>query len=247
MIGGYLTPHFGWMSTFLAGAVYGIILLILISRLSETKTELDLNALKINHLIHEYVTQFKNFRLIAGGLLMGGATCFVYVFAALAPFIAINMMHMDISAYGRANIIPPIGLVLGSLVSAQLSKKYQSTYIIAAGIFISLIGSIIMYALMTMNVSALLTVFIPMMICYFGLSLVFANASTIAMSHTADKTHGSAVMNFINMGSVTIVVLSIGMLTINNFILPIIFIGISIFMASLNLFAFKESRIVNRP
>ena len=27
-------------------------------------------------------------QLIAGGLLMGGATCFVYIFAALAPFLS---------------------------------------------------------------------------------------------------------------------------------------------------------------
>ena len=49
-----------------------------------------------------------------------------------------------------------------------------------------------------------------------------------------------AVMNFINMGLVTAIVLSLGMLTINNFILPAMYISICIFMAGLNRFAFKE-------
>ncbi|HAT8647496.1 TPA: MFS transporter [Legionella pneumophila] len=239
MIGGYLSPHFSWMSTFFAGAVYGVILLLLAIRLPETRTNLDFEAFKMKHLINGYITQFKNLRLIAGGLLMGGATCFVYLFAALAPFIAINKMHMEVSTYGTANLLPPIGLVMGSLVSAQLSKVYKPTFIIAFGIFITLIGSIMMSLLMVIKISALLTIFIPMMLCYFGLSLVFANASIIAMSNTSDKAHGSAVMNFINMGLVTIVVLSVGMLSINNFILPAIYIVICIFMAAL-LYVYQE-------
>src|SRR5437762_2502258 len=78
------------------------------------------------HLIEAYVAQFKNLQLISGGLLMRWATCFVYIFAALAPFIAIDMLHMSSTSYGAANLLPPIGLVLGSLFSAQLAKSYQA-------------------------------------------------------------------------------------------------------------------------
>ena len=96
------------------------------SNLPETKKILELDALKINHLIAAYAAQFKNLSLISGGLLMGGATCFVYVFAALAPFITIDMLHMSSKNYGIANLLGPIGLVLGSLLSAQLAKQYQA-------------------------------------------------------------------------------------------------------------------------
>lgn len=242
MIGGYLSADYGWISTFIASAFYGVILLLLTTKLPETKNNVDKDALRIDHLIDGYAKQFTNLRLIAGGLLMGGATCFVYIFAALAPFIAMNMMHMDVSTYGTANLLPPIGLVTGSLVSAQLVKYYKPTIIIAWGIFITGLGSLMMFVLMLANLSPLLTIFAPMVICYFGLSLVFANASTIAMSNTADKAHGSAVMNFINMGLVTGIVLSLGMLTMNNFLLPAIYISICIFMAGLNKFAFKEAK-----
>lgn len=239
MIGGFLSLHFGWESTFYASAVYGVILLLLAIRLPETKNVLELDALKFDHLVSGYLAQFKNGQLIAGGLLMGGATCFVYVFAALAPFIAINMMHMDVSAYGTANLLPPIGLVLGSLISAQLSKKLKPELIIKLGIIIALIGSVVMLSLMLINTSPLLALFVPMMFCYFGLALVFANASSIAMSNTVDKAHGSAVMNFINMGLVTIIVLCIGEISINSFLLPALFITICIFMTILNKFIFK--------
>ena len=240
MLGGILNSYFGWTSTFYAGAVYGVILLLLTMRLPETKKILDLDALKFNHLIEGYISQFKNLQLISGGLLMGGATCFVYIFAALAPFIAIDMLHMSSTSYGAANLLPPIGLVLGSLFSAQLAKSYQAKSIIKLGIIIAIVGSITMLIFTLLQLPALIMIFIPMMLCYFGLALVFANTSTIAMSNVNDKAHGSAVMNFTNMGLVTIVVLSLGLLPTSILLMPIVYILICVAMLILFSIAMKE-------
>jgi MFS family permease len=238
MLGGILNTYFGWTSTFYAGAVYGVILLLLTMRLPETKKIVDLDALQFNHLITAYVSQFKNLQLISGGLLMGGATCFVYIFAALAPFIAIDMLHMSSANYGAANLLPPIGLVLGSLLSAQLAKNYPAQKIIRLGIIIAVLGSIAMLLFTLLKLPGLVMIFIPMMLCYFGLALVFANTSTIAMSNVSDKAHGSAVMNFTNMGLVTIVLLSLGFANTTILLMPIVFILICAAMllvfASLN-------------
>ena len=241
MIGGYLSALFDWTSTFYASAIYGVILLLLVTKLPETKKQLDWDALKINSLIHGYITQFRNARLLSGGLLMGSATCFIYVFAALAPFIAMNIMHMDISIYGTANLLPSIGLILGSLFSAQLSKNYKSSFIIGLGIIITLIGSIMMLFFILIQFSAIFALFIPMILCYFGLALIFANASILALSNTSDKSHGSAVMNFINMGLATFVVLSMSVISINPFILPTLYIGICFFMAIINWILIAET------
>ena len=46
-----------------------------------------------------------------GGLLMGASTSLIYVFAALAPFIAINLLGMNSETYGVANCTPSIGLI----------------------------------------------------------------------------------------------------------------------------------------
>lgn len=228
MFGGILLKHFDWTSTFYSGAIYGLILLFLTTRLPETKTQLDLQALKLNHLFQAYVVQFKNHELLVGGFIMGCATCFVYVFAALAPFIAMNILHMDTADYGIANLLPPVGLIIGSLFSAKLTEKYHQRWIISLGIGVAFIGSLLMLIFALMQLSALFILFIPLMFCYFGLALVFANASTIAMRHVSDKAHGSAVMSFINMGFTTIVVLGSGLLKIKMFLLPEIYLLICI-------------------
>lgn len=223
-LGGILNTYYGWTSCFYAGAIYGLALLFLVARLPETQTTLNLNALEIKHLIHGYRSQFTNPQLMTGGLLMGASTCFVYVFAAIAPFIAINIYGLTSYEYGFANILPSIGLMLGALVSARLAKVYSLDAIIQAGILIASLGTTLMFAAMYMQLPILFSLFLPMIIIYFGLCFIIANASTLAMNHVSDKAHGSAVMNFINMGLATLVVLGVGLFPMKILLMPAIFI-----------------------
>lgn len=239
-LGGILNAHFGWMSCFLAGAIYGLILLVLVRRLPETQSTLNLNALKIKHLFHNYISQFKNIQLIAGGFLMGSSTSFVYVFAALAPFIAMNLLGMNSAEYGIANIVPAIGLVSGSLCAAQLAKQFALKIIIRAGLSIIASGILLMIITVLLQFSALFSLFLPMVVIYFGLSFIVANAPTLAMSQIHDKAHGSAVMNFINMGLATIAVISIGHFHVTEMMLPVIFMILCIAMIGIYKLALSQ-------
>lgn len=223
-LGGVLNTYYGWKSCFYAGIIYGFILLFLVTHLPETLKTRQLDALKVNRIIQGYAKQFKNSHLIICGMLMGGATCFVYVFAAIAPFLAINLLGMDSAEYGIISILPTLGLMLGSVFSARFAKKYSQAAGIKTGILIASIAAILMAFTISMPIFPLLSLFLPMMVIYFGLALIFANASTIAMAYASDKAHGSAVMNFINMGLVTIVVLGLGYFPITKLLLPVIYI-----------------------
>ena len=231
-LGGLLTTYYDWESCFYAGAIYGLLFILLLSKFPETlkTSNVDLNALKIGHLTRSYVSVFKNSGLVAGGLLMGGSTCFVYVFAALAPFIAMNLLGMNSQQYGLANILPPIGLILGSLLSARLSKNCALNSIIRIGLTITCIGVALMLMAVNIGLPPVLSIFTPMIVIYFGLSLIMANASSVAMSHVTDKAHGSAVMSFVNMGTATLVVLSLGYFSISSALLPAVFVGLCFLM-----------------
>lgn len=223
-LGGILNTYFGWESCFYASAIYGLLLLLLVIKIQETQNILDYNALKISHLLKAYHTQFRNHKLVAGGLLMGTSTAFIYIFAAAAPFIAITLLGMSSTDYGVANILPPIGLIAGSLVSARLAKKHPLSYIIRMGIGIVFIAILLMiFAMLIISHSAIASLFLPMILIYFGLSLILPNASAIAMGQTSDKAHGSAVMNFINMGLATIAVLSLGFFPMSIILLPVFY------------------------
>lgn len=229
-LGGLLSYYYGWQSCFIASAVYGFVLLLMVTRLPETKTELHLDALKLNHLVHGYVSQLKNVRLISGALLLGGGTCFTYVFAATAPFLAIDLMGMKSSEYGIANIIPSIGLLLGSIFSAKFAVKCSIRSGLLLGICITGIASALMMIALATHQPPLQALFIPLAINYLGLAFILSNASTFAMYQVEDKAHGSAVMSFINMGITTVVVLSLSLLPVTKFLLPLAFCSIVVAM-----------------
>ena len=229
-LGGLLNTYWGWMSCFYAGAVYGILLFLLVMRLPETLTTLDEHALEIRHLISSYQSQFKNTRLVIGGLLMGMASSFVYVFAALSPFIAMNLLQMTSAQYGVYSILPSVGLLIGSLFSAKFAKKHPPKTGVLYGTLIAIAATIWMLIAVWIQQPPLISLFLPMILNYFGLALVFPNASTLAMNHITDKAHGSAVMNFINMGLVTVIVLSLEWFQTTALLLPMIYLLIGLAM-----------------
>lgn len=222
-LGGILNHHYGWISCFYASIVYGLVLLFLTIFLTETSMP-NSKALTFKYLIQTYFNQLQNPALVLGGLLMGGATCFIYIFTTLAPFIAIDSLGMNSSEYGIASILPPIGSVLGALVSAQLAKKYSYQYGIRLGILIAGI-SVILMLLATWFIprNPILTLFFPVFLICVGLSLIYSNASTFSMSNCSDKAHGSAVMNFINLTLVTLSVLSLSFFSSTQHLLLIIY------------------------
>lgn len=247
-LGGALNHYYGWLSCFYGGIIYGLILLLLVRQLPETKTTFNKNALNISHLLTEYLSQFKNRKLIAGGFLMGCATSFVYIFASLTPFIAINLMGMDSFTYGIANLLPSMGLLIGSLLSSQLTKKLRLQAIIQFGILITSIGIILMIiAMLFLKLSALYVLFLPMVIIYLGLSCVIANASTVAMSYVNDKAHGSAIMNFINMGIATVTVITAGLFETKQLLLSSVYLILCIAMVIVFQFILNENETALSP
>jgi DHA1 family bicyclomycin/chloramphenicol resistance-like MFS transporter len=222
-LGGTLNTHYGWMSCFYASALYGMILLLRVIQLPETKDKLNYNALKIKNLYQCHIIQLSNIKLMTGGLLMGCSSAFVYVFAALSPFIAIDIFDMDSTEYGIANLLPAIGLIIGSIGSAQLAKIVKLEKIIRLGILMTGLGVLYMLIAVAFKLTALNSIFFPMIFINFGLSFVIANASTVVMNYVSDKSNGSAVMNFINMGTATLVVFSISLFSINTLLLPIVY------------------------
>lgn len=223
-LGGVLNAYLGWISCFYASAIYGLFLLVQVRKLPETQKTKDLNALKLKHLINGYEIQFKNIRLVIGGLLMGACTSFIYIFAALAPFIAINFFNVSSDQYGLYNCIPPIGLVLGSLVSARLSKSCSTPFSLGIGIAVAILGCVLMLITISMKANILLSLFLPMAIINFGLCFIMANASVMAMDGATDKAHGAAVMSFINMGFATLGVFSLSYFTIQIIMLPLCYL-----------------------
>ncbi|MBY0379595.1 MAG: MFS transporter [Burkholderiales bacterium] len=224
-IGGIVVSYFNWAAPFYLMVVYALAILILARSLPEVYNTKDYDALKLGNLMNNYLVQFKDPSVIFGGLLVGLGSCIVYTFAALSPFIAINIMHLTPSDYGMYNFVPCIGILAGSLLSNHLGKIWSPNKSLKFGLSISLIGAILLTVLLYLFTNQAISLFIPMVIIYLGLSFIFGNSAALALKHAKDKSNASAVMSFINMGSAFLVVTILGFYTISQpIILPFIYL-----------------------
>ena len=123
-----------------------------------------------------------------------------------------------------------MGLILGSFCSAKIPNHYSLYSIIKMGICATTIGVIALFITLLTRLPVLFSLFMPIIIVYFGLCFILVNASTLVMSRAEDKAHTSAVMNFINIGTATVVVLGGGYFTITPLLLPTIFLILCILM-----------------
>lgn len=229
-IAGFLNEHFGWCSCFYAGLFYSLIAFILVTRLQETQLESNPDALQIKQLYRHYLAQFSNGRIFWAGALIGSCTAFIYIFAALAPFVAINLLGMKSATYGLNNLLPAMGLILGSLLGPKLNQKYSAVTLIQAGVISAATGVAIMAIAISLKLTPTISIFLPMILIYLATSLIFSNSSTLALNAVTDKAHASAVMNFINMSATTIAVFFTSLFTITLGLLPLVFIVLILLM-----------------
>ncbi len=210
-VGGVLVNAFSWVSTFYLMALYGCLILWLVIRMPEASITKDPQALQLKKIFQHYALTLKTLQLPLAASLMGIGTSFVYVFASLSPFIAMQVMGLTPSEYGFWSLIPPIGLVLGSQCSAKLNKTLSSFQAIFLGLGIMVPGVLAMLFGFLHGKITPAYLFVPLVIIYLGFGFVFSNAASIATRALEDKSNASAMMSFFNMALPTLSVLLVGL------------------------------------
>lgn len=206
-IGGWLTQLLNWESCFYFLALYGAIILWLSSRLPETAKSIDAQALTLPSIIQGYKETLKNKRLLICASMMGCGTAIVYVFASKSPFIGIKLIGMNPEVFGSYNLIPSVGMLLGSFLASRLVGRFPFFHLLLIGIsgsFVATLSMLVPFALGTLNQWLL---FLPMFFIYASESIVYANVSSFGMTTAKNKSNASAILNFINMSTAFFAVL----------------------------------------
>jgi predicted MFS family arabinose efflux permease len=226
-IGGVLVSYFNWTAPFFLMIFYGILIILLSNLLPEVYTSKDYHALKLKNILSNYIRQFGNMGVISGGLLIGIGTSAIYIFAALSPFIGINIMHLTPYSYGVYNLIPSLGILVGSYLASHLAKVLTPTQSIKIGLKIGIVGAILYTLIIFIYPNSPFSLFLPPVILYTGLSFLFSNAATIVLQNAVDKSNAAAVMSFVNICSAFIITTILGFCSISkSMLLPLIYIGL---------------------
>lgn len=224
-IGGLLTAWFGWQSCFYFLALFGLFVLVLARQLPETAPEIDRKHLKIAAIIEGYRLKFQNRSLILCAFMMGCGGAVIYIFAAKAPFIGISLIALTPETFGVYNLIPALGMIIGSFVSAALVGRIPIIKTILLALSTALISTFFMLIPFAISGPTTFFLFMPMMFVYIAQSVAFANVASYGLSTAKDKSNASAVFNFINISTIVFAVLFSEMLYPESALaLPLFFI-----------------------
>ncbi|MBI3259126.1 MAG: MFS transporter [Ignavibacteriae bacterium] len=223
-LGGLLTEIMGWESTFYFQALYGLLLWLICIQLPETSTTLNNEPFNLKWIIDSYLKRCNNAKLVVCSFIQGSCTSFVYIFAALAPFMVIHILGFSPTTYGLLSLIPSIGMIVGSLLSHYTHHLLSPQKSILLGLLLIFPANIAMLCFFMFGIFNLWTLFIPYFFMNIGITLAYINCPTIGTGSAKNKPNASAVLAFINISMCVITVFILEIINSSNPLwMPILF------------------------
>jgi MFS transporter, DHA1 family, multidrug resistance protein len=194
--GGVLTAAFGWRSCFYFLAIYSVFMAYVSFRLPHTGG--------VGRGITHPFSQLRNPIVMLGGTILGLSSGIIYVFAAKAPFIGIDLIGLTPQTYGLFNIIPLVGLVAGAILAVALAHRASLQTSFWAAITIMSPFALLMLTLFAMGLVNTATLFLPITLLFIGMAPQYTPISAYITSNGFDKSNASAMMSFLNLSVATL-------------------------------------------
>lgn len=203
-IGGLLTEWINWQSCFYFLALFGIAMLYVSRKLPETAKSIDRDHLKILAVIEGYKSTLSNTILVLCSFMMGCGGALIYIFGSKAPFIGIDIIGLSPAKFGIYNLIPPIGLIIGSFLASALIGRFAVMKVIKWAILGCVLALMAMLFPFATSGPTALSLFLPMALIYIFQAVGYANISSYGLSTAKNKSNASAVFNFLNIGTIVV-------------------------------------------
>lgn len=200
--GGYLEVYRGWPAVFVALAICGTLLLLLVAAgLGETNRTRDVSAASPARLLSNYATLLRCPEFLGylgpAAVTLGG----LFTYYAVAPFLLMERVGLSPTAYGWTSLFTVGAYVAGSLTATRVGERVGIDGMIARGGILVVTGAVLLVGLLTANVLSVASVIGPMMAWTFGLGLALPSAMAGAMAPFPRMAGAaSALMGFVQMG-----------------------------------------------
>lgn len=198
-LGGFLTQYVGWYGSLYALVVYGIFLLALSIRLPETAPELDPHALRIKYIYRGYAREIFHWPMILSSLQVGMTCSILYVFAAKAPFLVINVLGLRPDVYGSLSFLAAIGQATGLSLSIYFAYRLHQLEAMFVGLCALSTAMLLFILGFWIFGFSLVTFFLPVPLMFMGNSMVTSNATSYALSTSHKRSYASALVNSLGL------------------------------------------------
>ena len=202
LFGGWLTALWGWRATFVALTLYALVLILAVWRLlQETNRHPDAHAMRPARMWANYRTLLAD-PVYRSALLIGcGAFAALFAFISGSPFVFIEHFGMSPQQMGLAFGLNVTGFMLGSTLSARLSRRIGPSRLIRQGVWLGAACGIALAVLALVGPQHVAAVMVPMWGVTAAIGLILPNATALGLAGYPKMAGAAAsLMGFVQMG-----------------------------------------------
>ena len=181
IIGGYLHVAFGWQSNFYVISAMALLSLIVVARALPESTTPDRNALKLQNVLNAYRGLLGNSDFLIHCIILGIALGLIFVFVTAAPFVLIDLLAVEVHAFGYYQAAIVLAFFLGSVLAAQLADRTEAMNLLRAGVILILVGACTLCTLIFSGSLSPVLLVAAYMLITFGMGPLFAVAPSRAL------------------------------------------------------------------
>jgi DHA1 family bicyclomycin/chloramphenicol resistance-like MFS transporter len=180
-VGGLIAGDFGWRGVFVALALYGAVLwVVVLRRLPET--------LPVERRIGSTAGAWRGYRVLLPGL--GQAVLMSYVVGS--PFVLREGFGLSANQFALVFAVNGVGLVVGAQINAALVRRFAPIQIIRTALPVSFALTVVLLVLALTEAGGLPALLVALFLILSLVNFTPPNASAIALSRHGERAGTAA-------------------------------------------------------
>ncbi|MCH3963136.1 MAG: multidrug effflux MFS transporter [Clostridium sp.] len=191
VLGAQLLKFVNWQGIFYILAILGLLLCIMVW--AGIKESLSINMRSIGNLRNNFVGLihlFKDEIFIGYTFIQGFILAGMFGYISASPFVIQDIYGLSAQQFSLCFAINGLGIVTMTQVTGHLAKKIPLNKILGVGLFISLLGSLVLFGMTIIN-GPLISILIPLFIVISSVGTITTTTGSLAMEPKGDEA-GSA-------------------------------------------------------
>lgn len=201
-LGGVILGAAGWHMIFVAMAVYGAALLVLLAFfVPETNAARDSSLASPVGIAKSYARLLSDRTFMRASVALGGGLGAIYTLTALLPFVLIQQVGLTPTQFGLAMLAQTGSFMCGTLIAGRLLKRMGAAEMVPIGLVLVLAGAAGLGIGLRLWPPSTLTVMAPIGLWACGIAMLLPGCTTAALAgFPTIAGAASALMGFMQIG-----------------------------------------------
>jgi DHA1 family bicyclomycin/chloramphenicol resistance-like MFS transporter len=212
VLGGLMHTVFGWQSTFLFCALFGLIAIaVVVTKLPETIRSRSQEALSLVGILRGFavLTRHRGFLAYMALLSLTYGGLFAYISAS--SFVLQGVYRLSEFAFGIAFAIGVLGYIAGTLLAQRIVPRLGLARTIGLGVVFLAAGGLLMLAAVILGPGHPAEIVLPMVVYLIGVGLVMPQTMASALQPFPDRAGAaSSLLGLVQMLTAATIGIGIG-------------------------------------